>query len=268
MQGRLLPPVDARIQAFPVGQWELEFPLAAAAGLSAIEWIFEVHGAAQNPLGSDAGIASILANSRAHGVAVESLCADWFMDRPLLRASDVERTERLQMLLWLIGRAALAGIRHVILPFVDASAIQSEREANEVVSILREVLVKSEGTGVEIHLETALAPGPFASLLERLPHALVRANYDTGNSASLGYQPQDEFVAYGPRIGSVHVKDRLRGGGTVALGTGDTNFAAVQEGLRSISFNGLFTLQVAREASGRELDWALQNRLRAVRLLS
>ena len=64
-------------------------------------------------------------------------------------------------------------------------------------------------------------------LLSRLPDPPFKANYDTGNSASLGYDPVEELGAYGPRIGSVHVKDRVRGGGTVPLGEGDARVETV-----------------------------------------
>ena len=38
MQGRLVPPVDGRIQAFPAENWKDEFELASDAGLACIEW--------------------------------------------------------------------------------------------------------------------------------------------------------------------------------------------------------------------------------------
>ena len=38
---------------------------------------------------------------------------------------------------------------------------------------------------------------------------MIKVNYDSGNSASLGYDPTDEFAAYGERVGSVHIKDRV-----------------------------------------------------------
>ena len=53
----------------------------------------------------------------------------------------------------------------------------------------------------------------FRSLLDEIPHPLVKVNYDSGNSAALGYRPFDEFAAYGDRVGSFHIKDRLLGGG-------------------------------------------------------
>ena len=49
-------------------------------------------------------------------------------------------------------------------------------------------------------------------------------NYDTGNSASLGWDVEEEFANYFDRIYNIHIKDRTLGGTTVDLGTGDVNF--------------------------------------------
>ena len=84
---------------------------------------------------------------------------------------------------------------------------------------------------VELHLETDLDPGKFKSLLDEIKHPLIKVNYDSGNSGSLGYSPVEEFAAYGDRIGSFHIKDRVLGGGTVPLGTGERRFRKLEKGL-------------------------------------
>jgi hexulose-6-phosphate isomerase len=93
-------------------------------------------------------------------------------------------------------------------------------------------------------------------LLEWLHDSRFRINYDSGNSASLGYRPREEFAAYGARIGSVHVKDRVLGGGTVPLGEGNTDFASFFDCLGRVNYTGDFTLQVARGVAGDEVNWA------------
>jgi hexulose-6-phosphate isomerase len=125
--------------------------------------------------------------------------------------------------------------------------------------MLEAVVPALEETGVEAHLETDLAPEAFAALLARLPHPLIKVNYDSGNSASHGYDPAEEFAAYGERVGSVHIKDRVRGGGTVPLGEGDADFAALFPELARIGFARDLVLQVARPADGEEVAWARQN---------
>jgi len=143
---------------------------------------------------------------------------------------------------------------------VDASRIETDDEFESVISTLGRILPMAERTGIEIHLETSLPPARFAALLERLPHPLLKANYDSGNSSSLGYHPREEFAAYGSRVGSVHIKDRLRGGGTVPLGRGDADFPALAESLRAVNYRGDFILQVARVDPSDAVNWARQNR--------
>lgn len=260
MQGRLLPPVQGRIQRFPRDGWFAEFPSAAKAGIETIEWIYETHGMEVNPLATDSGISRITALSDEHGVRVLSLCADYFMEKPLVRTSGAERDERLRTLSWLVERCGALGINRIVIPFVDSSGIETEADADAMVSAVKRILPDAEKSRVEIHLETSLPPEKFARLLERLPHPMVKANYDSGNSASLGYVPQEEFAAYGSRVGSVHIKDRVRGGGTVALGTGDVNFPGVFSCLEKVRYNGDYVLQVARGKEGDEANWALHNR--------
>ena len=71
-------------------------------------------------------------------------------------------------------------------------------------------------------------------------------NYDIGNSASLGYNPCEELAAYGARIINVHVKDRLLGGRTVALGHGNADFEEVFSLLKNQGYRGNYILQTAR----------------------
>lgn len=268
MQGRLQPPVDGRFQSFPKGSWAVEFPRAAEVGLSSIEWIYDAFGADKNPILSDHGIFEIKTLAAQHGVAVNSLCADYFMDYPFLRTTTDELARLKAHFQWLLGQCHKLGIRHVVLPFVDASRIETRQEEELVLELLRESLPFAEATKVEIHLETSLAPERFASLLARVPHSMIRVNYDSGNSASLGYHPSEEFTAYGTRIGSIHIKDRLRGGGTVPLGTGDADLHAFFKSVRTTGYRHSFILQVARGPAGNEVSWARENLQTVQRLMA
>lgn len=260
MQGRLVSPVSERIQAFPRENWVEEFPRAAAAQLDSIEWIYDVYGEDVNPLCTDEGIAHLREISDKHGVVVRSICADYFMDKPLVRASTAELAERLEKFEWLLEQCHKANIMRVVLPFVDQSAINTAAEGKSVAEALWRILPIAEGFGIEVHLETSLDPDAFRMFLASVLHPSLKVNYDSGNSASLGYHPSDEFAAYGERIGSVHIKDRQYGGGTVPLGTGSADFQAVFAGLKALDYTGDFVLQVARGTSGDEVAWAKKNR--------
>ena len=259
MQGRLVPPETGRFQSFPRDAWRREFSLALDAELNGIDWIFDTYGEDVNPLVTDAGIEEMLSLSQQTGIIVRSLCADYFMDRPFLRIAESERQALIQKMGWLLSRCKLAGIRRVVIPFVDNSRIENSGEEAQVISILESVLPAAEASNVELHLETSLAPQQFARLLERCNHALVRVNYDSGNSASLGYAVTDELAAYGGRIGSVHIKDRQKGGGTVPLGTGNADLPSLFRGLAKLDYKGDYVLQIARSVPGQEVSWIAQN---------
>ena len=260
MQGRMVPPTDNRIQCFPRERWAEEFELAALAGLDCIEWIYDLFGADVNPLATDSGLEKLSDLSAKHKVKILSICADYFMDKPLVRASQADLEDRLHTFYWLLERGRLIGINRMVVPFVDSSRIDTRDEFDGVVILLQRILEENKETGIEIHLETSLAPDRFAELLSRLPDPRLKVNYDSGNSSSLGYNPRDEFAAYGERVGSVHIKDRLLGASTVPLGTGDADFPSLAEGLRKVAYKGDFILQVARGISGDEVAWAKQNR--------
>jgi hexulose-6-phosphate isomerase len=259
MQGRLVPPDDGRFQSFPRRRWRDEFPNAVAAGVNYIEWIVDAYGADVNPILSAAGLSEFDALKREYGIATPAICADWFMDYPLLRCTSAERVERELFLHRLPQIARTIGADHVVLPFVDISRIETEEDKEIVVDVMTTAAPIAQSNGVELHLETDLGPSNFAALLKRIPHPSIKANFDSGNSSGLGYLAREEFAAYGDRIGSVHIKDRRSkfAGGivTMPLGEGSADFGDVFQSMKRVGYNRGLTLQVARGEDGDEVNW-------------
>ena len=260
MQGRLSPPADGRIQSFPVESWREEFARGREAGLACIEWIYEAGTDVANPLRTDEGVREILELANQTGVGVRSICADYYMTHCLIESSGKINDEVAQHLRWLIGRAGLLGASYMVLPFVDSSSLKQPEEIDGLLSVLRSVLETAERNNVELHLETDLVPGQLVSILQSMSHPLVRANYDIGNSASLGHDPAEELTLIGQWLGSVHVKDRVLGGKTVPLGTGSADFATCFRLIKASEFSGTFILQAAREDGLSETELAKRNR--------
>lgn len=258
MQGRLSAPEDGRFQSFPRSCWQTEIERAPQIPLQGIEWIYDLYGEGVNPLETAVRRADLRARLAHAGISVVSVCADYFMDCPLVRIDDSVREQRLQKLEWLISVCPEMSVTRIVLPFVDASKIEDEKDAADVLSVLRRVLPAAQAAAVELHLETDMNPLRFAEFLSRIRHPLIKVNYDSGNSGSLGYRPQEEFAAYGERIGSFHIKDRVLGGSTVPLGTGDVDFAALRTALLEIDYRGDFVMQVARGEPGDEVKWLQQ----------
>ncbi|MCI0537718.1 MAG: sugar phosphate isomerase/epimerase [Verrucomicrobiales bacterium] len=247
MQGRLSPPLKGRIQAFPSQEWRDEFTRARAIGLSSIEWIFEAP-IEENPFWTDAGLEEIRCWMESTGVAVEFICADIFMELPWVRMSGDTRDRNRVMLNRLIDQACRLGLRGIEIPCVDASEIRIRAEEDELLAGIEPCLDHAMKLGIEIGLETSLSPDRFRRLFERCEHPAMRANYDTGNGASLGYDGRTEIAAYGRWINNVHIKDRRFHGSTVPLGTGDADIPEVLGALREAGYGGGFILQAARGA--------------------
>jgi L-ribulose-5-phosphate 3-epimerase len=260
MQGRLVPPEGGHVRFFPNERWRDEFPLARSAGLDGIEWIYDLYGERVNPLAIDSGIAEMCSLSAQTGVNVRSLCANYFMDRPFLRAATMESEAWVLRMEWLLSRCNAVGIKRITIPLLDESAIETEKDKLHTVSMMRAFLPAAEKFNISLDLETSLAPQDVASLVKECSHPLIRVAFDSGNSASLGYDPIEEFAAYGNLIGTVHIKDRRRGAGTVPLGTGNADLPAVFRGLAALPYRGDYVMEIARSEPGQELQWITQNR--------
>jgi L-ribulose-5-phosphate 3-epimerase len=267
MQGRLLPAADGRIQSFPVSGWRDEFPFAREAGLDCIEWVYESETEAGNPLATEAGVEQVRALAEDAGIAVSSVCADYYMSVRLVDGGDVD-ADAVSHLSDLLARIAPLGVRYVVLPFVDESSLRSPEELSALERAIATVLPVAEEYTVELHLEADLHAADLAALLARIDHPLVRANYDTGNAASLGLPPATELPVVSPFLGSVHVKDRREGGTTVPLGSGAADFPTAFRLIQDAGFRGPYILQTARDEAVSEVDLARRNRAFVEELLA
>ena len=253
MQGRLLQKYKGRYQAHPVDYWQEEFYSAKELGLELIEFIFDYNDVDKNPLMYDSGIDEILSVTEQTGIDVKSICADYFMEAPLHSSSKLISKKSLEVLTDLISRASRLDVKNIVIPCVDKSTLRNEKQKDSLVRMISEILDIVEKFKVNIALETDLAPGPFHDLLERFDSSRITVNYDTGNSAALGYDPDEEVVAYGDRISDIHIKDRLLGGESVVLGTGATDFDKFFLALEKVGYNGYFILQAYRDDEGVEI---------------
>lgn len=245
MQGRLSPPVNGRIQAFPWQYWREEFTTAQEAGFALMEWTLDAERLHENPLMTKEGRAEIERLKSRHRVRIDSLTGDFFMHAPFHKATGKERERRLQDLEAVCRACAELGVPILVIPLVDAGRIETPEEEADVLRTLPGL----ERSGVSIAFESDYAPRELARFISRLGPAFG-INYDIGNSASLGFDPAEEIAAYGERIRNVHVKDRVRGGTTVPLGTGNADFATVFAALRRARYAGNYILQTARSPEG------------------
>ena len=245
MQGRLSPRIDGKIQAYPAKTWQKEFEISKEIGYSAIEWIVE-KPLEINALMSKSGVQEIKEIILKTGVRVDYVCADIFMQQPLVRMSEKIKEENKKILEQILINSKEIGAIGVEIPFVDASSIKTESEIEELISVTEDAFKLAGEIGIDVSLETDLNAKEFKKLLEKIDLDHVKANYDIGNSASLGYEPLEELENYGQKILNVHVKDRKLGSTTVPLGTGNADIRCVFEKLDEIGYTGGITMQAAR----------------------
>jgi hexulose-6-phosphate isomerase len=245
MQGRLSPRIDGKIQAYPANSWQKEFEIAQQIGYAAIEWIVE-NPVESNALMTTSGKTEIKKVISSTGVRIDYVCADIFMQQPLVRMTEEIKSQNKDYLLEILKNAKEVGALGVEIPFVDNSSIKNDNEKQEFIDAMQDAFKLAKDLDIKISLETDLSPIAFKELLEQIGLDFVQANYDIGNSASLGFDPKEELDAYGQRILNVHVKDRKLGGTTVPLGTGNADINLVIQKLQEFGYSGGLTMQAAR----------------------
>ena len=254
MQGRLSVQTDRGYQSFPWETWEQEFELAATRGFEHIEWVLDSWQVSENPILTQTNAVRELTVES--GVEVISVCADYLMDTPL----DISEANSWTLLGKLTSSMQDLGSGWLVIPCVDQSSLRPKSSLERFIRAADRISDELNGTGIRVTLETDLGPQEFASLLAVLDPEVFGVNYDIGNSAALGYKYDEEFDAYGGRISLVHIKDRILGGGSVALGEGNANIRGVMGRLRHMKFNGPVTMQVFRDVQGtnvldEQLSW-------------
>jgi sugar phosphate isomerase/epimerase len=250
MQGRLLPKYEGRYQAHPLGYWQEEFKIAEQLNLQCIEFIFDRNDYQKNPLFSRSGINEILKVCNDTGVGVRSVCADYLMEDPFhcLNSEIVSKSQ--EVISTLLQNLALLEVKDLVVPCVDHSKLDTEDDFHRFKINIVRIIELAESYGINISLETDLSPALFGQLLDYLPYHNVTVNYDTGNSASLGFDPLEEFAIYGNKISDIHIKDRKLNSGSVLLGTGDVKFDRFFKALKTINYTAPFIMQVYRDDEG------------------
>lgn len=243
MSGRLSAQINNKIQSFPNDSWKEEFKKAQDCGFDSIEWIFDLN---PNPILQNDGIEEIKSLSKQYDIKVTAVCADYFMEKMLFNVDQSDLEKNITVLHKLIQQCYKLEIGILEIPFVDSSSLKTQNDINHMIANIQQTVDFATSQNVKITLETDLPPRDFKNLLETFG-SHIGANYDTGNSTALGYDVMEELRTLSPWLTNVHIKDRLYGGSTVPLGTGDVNFDLVFSMLAKINYTGQLIIQGARE---------------------
>lgn len=253
MQGRLSPQVNGKIQAFPWSSWQAEFPLASAIGIRIMEWTLDQDRLYENPLMTVAGQDEIANLKAQYGLTIPSLTGDCFMQAPFWKRPK-ERDALLRDLRQIVRAAAKSSIRLILIPLVDAGRLENRAQEEDLRDGLASIRSELADHGMQITFESDFPPAELAAFISGFDPGCFGLTFDIGNSASLGFDFEAEIAAYGSRIVNVHIKDRLLGGTTVPLGTGNANLPATIAALERAGYRGNYILQTARAPAGQHAD--------------
>lgn len=247
IQGRLLPMVDGRIQAFPGDGWEREFSLAQAIGFDSIELTIEMASYDSHPIRSPEGRDQLKAISKETGVALAGLCCDVFMERPMTSMQPETYAQSSKMMETLIRDCADLGLPMIEVPVMGDNSLKKLEGRLRAKEMLEKYLPLAQEVGIDIILESDLTPQDLKTFLDDINHPVLGVNYDSGNSTWLGYNPNDEIPCYASHIRNIHIKDCTPKDYSLPLGQGNTDFDSVFSQLVDHQYQGNFILQAARQ---------------------
>lgn len=242
MQGRLSARQAGRIQAFPAATWRDEFARAAALGFDRLEWLVTAEDVA-NPLFAESSVATIGKAVAESGVRVTSLCADFLISQPLVRVGDAERHASIARLRAVIDHSSAVGVEVVVIPILENGEIRCDEDLERVADAMGPLAELAESRGQRLAIETQMPVAAAKNLIGRCASPAIGVCYDLGNAAAVGHDCASDIREIGPSLFHLHIKDRVRNGHTVPLGSGAVDFAAAFQALAAIRYNGAMILE-------------------------
>lgn len=244
MQGRLSATFGGKIQFFPKKNWKKEFPEAKKIGLNFIEWTLDYDDFDKNPIFLKSGLKKIKFLKKKYKINIKTLTGDCFMQRPFWKINDNKHL--LKDLESIIKACSKLKIKFIIFPLVDNSSIKNKNEEQKIINSLKKITPLLKRSKVVILFESDYHPKKLKIFIKKFNNRHFGINYDTGNSAGLGYNIDEEFHAYGRYIKNIHIKDRVLDGKTIRLGLGNADFNKLFINLKKINYKNLLILQTAR----------------------
>ena len=221
MQGRLVDQIKNNIQYFPDQNWFQEIEIAKRNKFRIMEWTINYENIKKNPLFSG----DIKKIKKLKNFKIKTVTCDFFMQKPFFKKRYVQKRKNyINDLLKVIKNCNRLNLNYLILPLVDNSSIKNSEEENQLIKNLKKKILPN---------------------LKKFKSKKVGINYDTGNSAGLNYNFDDEKV-YFKYVRNIHIKDRIKFGLTIRLGNGSWNYKKFFKFIKKSKYRGFFILQTAR----------------------
>ena len=257
VQGRLVDLVKGKIQAFPRDNWEVELDKASENNIRYIELTVDLCNIWENPIASILGQDYLKKKLLASNIKPLACTADFIMHNPPWKGGENNYDQMRFVTEEIINGLGNINCGILVLPFVDDSSLNdsNKKKAIDFLLSLSEIL---ETKKVRVAIESDFKPHALKSFIDNLPDNLFGINYDIGNSASLGFDHNEEFAMYFNRIIHIHVKDRVLNGTTVPLGDGNADLSGCFKNIKDYGYAGDFSMQTSRDPSGNHVEAMLR----------
>ena len=254
MQGRLSPIVNNCIQAFPIDHWREEFSLMQSLQLTLLEWTLDINAIYKNPIMSAAGQNEILELKAKYDIEIPSLTADFFMQAPFWLKSKNSSFDASDLFADVVTAMSKVNVKCIVVPLVDQSSIKNSSNYQAIIKFFHDLTSLLKDLDVKVAFESDFSPIQLKQFIKNFDNDTFGINYDSGNSASLGYNVREEFQIYGAHVINVHLKDRHFGGASVRPGFGACDFNSVFKCLIDAGYQGNFIMQTARSENGEHTN--------------
>lgn len=242
VQGRLLKPIEGRIQEFPKHHWIKEFDYIDNIGLNHIEWVITRKSI-------DEGVLNL--NIKSLNNKISSITCDNLITEKTLIDFTFLSKELRPICEW----AVMNEIKCISIPLLEESKLTNNNKQLFFDLIKPYSLVFPE---LEFHFEME-SDWDIAIELVSLCNNFYLI-YDTGNMTSCKFKHEEWLANCIDFIKNVHIKDRtINPIKTVEPLTGDTDFELIFKKLNELKYEGLFTLQLARGEEGKEIETTIKH---------
>ena len=252
MQGRLSPMIDNKIQSFPNSLWQNEFIIAKSLGLKFIEWTLDYNKIFTNPIFIKKKVKIIKNLSKKNSIKIISLTGDCFMQNPFWKKKN--HRKEVSDLKKIITACSNLGIKFIVVPLVDNGSLQKLWHEKKLIIIFNSLVDFLKKNKIIILFESDYHPKRLGDFIRKFNPDVFGINYDTGNSAALGFDVKKEFYYYGNYIKGIHIKDRILKSKTVRLGEGNVDFKLFFKLLKKIKYKNHIIFQTARSKSNNDVQ--------------
>ncbi len=232
---------------------------AKAAGYDCIELCF-APGTVLGPDTTDVEAKQILADAKAIGIEISSLCSGMYWDTSLTDDNEDVREKAYDLTVKYIECARKLKLKNIlVVPGAvdvffkpDFKKVQYDLVWRRSVAQLKKLAKVAKKNGVTICVENVwnkflLSPIEMRLFLEDVGSANVACYFDVGNIMLYGF-PQQWIRILGKKIKRIHFKDFKTSVGTVAgfcdLGTGDVPWAEIMKAFREVGYDGPCTAEM------------------------